>query len=114
MDKSGRTALHWAAIGGHAEVVKLLLSSGANILAITTNGMTALHGSCEAGKVDVVKALLQHVESDIAKRDTLANMKNADNKNACEIATAAKQQAVVQALKDGGDPNAASAACVIS
>ncbi len=95
------------------EVVKVLLSANANILAITTSNMTALHGACEAGKVEVVRVLLKHVEGDVAKRDEMCNMKNSDGKTAWDIAAGAKQQAVCTALKDGGDVNA-SGACVIS
>lgn len=76
--------------------------------------MSALHGACEAGKVEVVKELLGFLGADEEKKNTLATLKNQDGKTACEIAVAGKQQAVVQALKEGGDPTAASAACVIS
>lgn len=113
-DKSGRTSLHWAAIAGHANVVKYLLDGGCDILAQTSNKMSALHGACEAGKVDVVRELLAHVSSDEAKKTELCNLKNQDDKTAFEVAVAGKQQAVCQALKDGGDANAASGACVIS
>jgi len=112
-DKSGRTALHWAAISGHADVVKLLLSRGADILAVTTNGMTALHGACEAGRVDTVKALMEHVQSDEAKRNNLCNMKS-DGKTAWDIAVGTKSKAMCQTLKDMGDVNGASSSCVIS
>jgi ankyrin repeat protein len=76
--------------------------------------MSALHGACEAGKVEVVRELLLAVANDEEKKGALSALKNQDNKTACEIAVSGKQQAVVQALKDGGDPAAASAACVIS
>ena len=113
-DKSGRTSLHWAAIGGFAVVVKYLLNNGCDIMAQTTSKMSALHGACEAGKVEVVRELLAFVASDEEKRTALTNLKNQDDKTAFDIAVAAKQQAVCQALKDGGDANAASGACVIS
>jgi hypothetical protein len=113
-DKSGRTSLHWAAIAGLANVVTYLLANGCDILAQTTSKMSALHGACEAGKVEVVTALLAHVASDEEKRNALSNLKNGDDKTAFDVAAGAKQQAVCQALKDGGDANAASGACVIS
>lgn len=34
-DKSGRTALHWAAISGHKEAAELLVASGACVVAVT-------------------------------------------------------------------------------
>ncbi len=76
--------------------------------------MSALHGACEAGKVEVVKELMSAVASDEGKKTAMTGLKNQDGKTACEIAVSGKQQAVVQALKEGGDPGAASAACVIS
>lgn len=114
VDKSGRTSLHWAAIGGYANIVKYLLQNGCNIMAQTTSKMSALHGACEAGKVEVVRELLAFVANDEAKRTEFTNLKNSDDKTAFDVAAAAKQQAVCQALKDGGDTNAASGACVIS
>ncbi|CAE7573584.1 kidins220b [Symbiodinium microadriaticum] len=113
-DKSGRTSLHWAAIAGYANVVKYLLDNGCDIMAQTAGSMSSLHGACEAGKVEVVRELLAFVASDEAIRTELTNLKNQDGKTAFDVAVAGKQQAVCQALKDGGDANAASAACVIS
>ncbi|RYH29641.1 ankyrin repeat domain-containing protein [archaeon] len=57
MDKSGRTALHWAAIGGHSEIVKLLLSKGANLLATTNLKTNALHLAVEANRVETVSQM---------------------------------------------------------
>ena len=64
-DKSGRTALHWAAISGHTDIVKFLLSKGANILAETGSKMNALHGAVEGGRVDTVRCLMEHVQNDV-------------------------------------------------
>lgn len=50
-DKSGYTALHYAARNGHAEVCKLLLMNGANVNAVTKSGCaTALHRAASAGE----------------------------------------------------------------
>lgn len=49
-DKSGYTALHYAARNGHLDVCKFLLSNGANINAVTKSGQaTALHRAVSAG-----------------------------------------------------------------
>lgn len=37
------TALHYAALNGHANLVKLLLKNGANVNAVDRNNMTPLH-----------------------------------------------------------------------
>src|SRR4029078_7226662 len=52
------TALMLAALFGRVEVVKLLLSAGADINAVSANyNFTALMIAAKAGKIDVVKAL---------------------------------------------------------
>jgi len=66
--QSGRTALHLAAAGGHAEVVEVLANLGAEIDATDPNGRTPLALAAENGREEVVKLLLafeadlQHVD----------------------------------------------------
>ncbi len=38
VQNEGLTALHWAAISGHVDVVKVLLAAGANVTAIAVRG----------------------------------------------------------------------------
>ena len=114
VDKSGRTALHWAAISGHTEIVKFLLEKGANVLAETTSKMNALHGACEAGRAETVRALMEFVSADEEKKTNLTMAKNGDDKTSWAIAEAAKNTAVCQVLKDCGDANGASSACIVS
>lgn len=45
----GCPALHWAAMGGHESVVKLMLDYGADIATKIDNGWTALHWAVVAG-----------------------------------------------------------------
>jgi ankyrin repeat protein len=48
----------FASEGGHADVGKLLVASGARVNAVATNGATALMFAAEGGHADVVKLLL--------------------------------------------------------
>jgi RNA polymerase sigma factor (sigma-70 family) len=54
----GATALHVAAIHGHADVVTALLDLGASIDARCADGTTALHQAAAAGRREVVELLL--------------------------------------------------------
>ena len=115
IDKSGRTALHWAAISGHTEIVKLLLSHNADILAVTIDSkINALQGAVEAGRVDTIRALMEHVGDNEEKKNFMCNNKNAEDKCAWDIAAAAKSQAVCSVLKEMGDANGASSSCTLS
>ncbi|OUC43395.1 KH domain protein, partial [Trichinella nativa] len=53
-----RTPLMEAALYGHAEVVKFLLSKGASLTSLSKNGCSPLYFACASGKMDVVKAML--------------------------------------------------------
>lgn len=75
--------------------------------------MNALHGAVEGSKADTVKALMEAVAGDDDKKLKLCNAKNSDDKTSWEIAMGAKNQAICGILKDMGDPNGASASCVI-
>jgi len=55
----GTTALHWAALKGDAEVVGILLASGADLEAVTRNGdYTPLHMAAMEGHAEVARMLL--------------------------------------------------------
>ncbi|XP_067660925.1 ankyrin repeat domain-containing protein 50-like [Haliotis asinina] len=57
-----------AAGGGHREVVKLLVSKGANIKLVDRFGINILHSACLGGDVEVVKYVLSQNMLDINSR----------------------------------------------
>jgi hypothetical protein len=58
-DEEGFTALIWACVYGHVEVVKLLLDRGALIDLLPNGGGTALMNASYDGKIECVRLLLE-------------------------------------------------------
>ncbi|XP_048203499.1 ankyrin repeat domain-containing protein 66 [Perognathus longimembris pacificus] len=56
-DWNDRTPLHWAAIKGQMEVLRLLMEHGASPCLVTDVGWTAAHFAAEAGHLHVLRAL---------------------------------------------------------
>ncbi len=79
----------------------------------TTSHMNVLHAACEAQKVEVVRYVMDFLKDKEEMRLKMVNTKNSDGKLPFELAMGVKNQAICQILKDGGDPNAASGACII-
>jgi ankyrin repeat protein len=59
-NKRGNNCLHLAAIIGHLELVKYVLSKGIHIDCQNNAGKTALHLASEKGHIDVVMWLTDH------------------------------------------------------
>jgi len=97
----GFTPLLHASEYGHAEVVKLLLSRGADVKAKSTNGWTALMWASLKGHTEVVRALVGwHSRKHI-------NLKNKNGWTALIIASERGHTGVVKALvTKGADTNA--------
>ena len=55
---SGNTSLHYAACGGHEEVVEVLITAGANVEEHNENGHTPLMETATAGHINVARILL--------------------------------------------------------
>jgi len=69
-DKSGKTALHWAAEKGHAGIVdKLLNIQGIDVNKADDFGWTALHLAAEKGHAGIVDKLLNIQGIDVNKVD---------------------------------------------
>lgn len=58
-NRSGNTALHWAALNGHLEAVKILVASGANSSVRNKAGFDAVYEAEINSKGDVVEWLLK-------------------------------------------------------
>ena len=70
LNKNGYTALMFASLNGHTDIVKLLIEKGANIDAgINLENETALMFSSKNGHIDVVKTLLEK-GADVKIRDS--------------------------------------------
>ena len=58
-DKTGATALHWAALGGHDHIIRQLLDAKADVNAAEAgSGMTPLHGVARWNRITTAKLLL--------------------------------------------------------
>lgn len=68
-DAQGYTLLHKAAYNNHSEVVKYLISAGAEISAPAGNGSTPLHGAATYGHLNIVEILLEN-GADISSRNS--------------------------------------------
>ena len=88
------TALHYAAIGGHANVVRMLLDVGVEIDARDDSGRTALHLAAAWGRQDVVRLLLEAGASVNAKTD--------DRATARYLAAIANHESIQQLLLEYG------------
>lgn len=56
----GYTPLHWAAMGGHTEIARMLIARGADVNALSKEKVSPLYLAAMEGHADVVKLLLKH------------------------------------------------------
>ncbi len=69
---NGKTVLHYAAQGGHAELVAYLIQAGAEVDSANDAGETPLHYAAAMGHVDVLRILLDH-DASVGVLDTGSN-----------------------------------------
>ena len=67
-DLSGRSALHFACSYGRSDIVRFLLSQGADPDSNSNSGETPLHVACISGQAKIIQLLVSHV-SDIDATD---------------------------------------------
>jgi ankyrin repeat protein len=69
IDKSGRSALHYAAALGNVDACCVLVASGASLTLQDRNGRTAAHASADAGFKDALMVLLRSGRVNPNQRD---------------------------------------------
>jgi ankyrin repeat protein len=57
-DNEGKTAMHGAAVGGHAELMHLLIAAGGDVHAASRAGDTTLHLAADHSNISAVECLL--------------------------------------------------------
>jgi ankyrin repeat protein len=92
---AGESALHFAALYGYVDIVKLLLDNGATInLVSLTKGGTPLHNAATGKRVEVVKFLL--------KRGAKTEIQDVSGLTPLTIAVVQNDPDTMQALIEGG------------
>jgi ankyrin repeat protein len=56
--RRGETPLHMAAIEGSVDIVRFLITQGADVNAVNNRGQTPLHMACYYNRLDIVKYLV--------------------------------------------------------
>jgi hypothetical protein len=91
-DHDGWTPLIYAALGGHNDVIRLLLGLDVDIDGASENGTTALMMAAQAGHVSTVKLLLDsHADADLENEAGLTALKWALKQGYPEVATVLRE-----------------------
>ena len=86
-DAAGYTALHWGCQEGHLEIVKTLISNGADMEKPDREGFRALEIACTKGHVEIVKYLLASGVNVHQERDGFTALHAAAASCRVEVAT---------------------------
>ncbi|CAG9578091.1 unnamed protein product [Danaus chrysippus] len=104
----GHTALHLAAMAGHAVVARMLVRAGASLYCRDVTGETALHKAVAGNHLECLQALLAPVpEQPPRKLSALLNQKNYKGQMCVHVAAAKGHLEAIQTLVYfGADINA--------
>lgn len=93
-DETGRTPLHWAALGTSAEILEYLVERGADLGAVDTNGQAAVHILARDGKLPGLKLVLD--------KGADADLPLPDKKTALHVAAMTRRHDVLRLLAARG------------
>ena len=75
VDIDGHSALHWAALGGNAEVCEVLMENGLGPDLQDSAGRTPLQCAAYAGYINCMALLLQHnADANIQDKEVAASL----------------------------------------
>lgn len=92
VNRRGWTPLHYAAAGGQAEAIELLLSQGADLEAVAPNGNTPLMMAAGFGTIDTTRLLL--------RRGADPRPRNQGNRQAADYALSAGRDGLADELRE--------------
>lgn len=108
-DPSGMRLTHWAATGGHVEVLEALAQKGADPWdgTATPEERTSLHMACQSGHLDAVKYLLSEPGLKLRSRGALTaeqavNSRDKRDTPCLHLAATAGHVSVIEALSAAG------------
>ena len=96
----GDTALHLAALYGHAQCVQMLLGAGANVAVRDADGGTPLHDACAGGFEAIVGMLL--AAAGPAGASEVANARDGDDETPLHMAARGGYPGIVRMLLAAG------------
>jgi ankyrin repeat protein len=91
VNQEGWTALHYAAVVGHIDIVEILLKNKANVNALSPNNTTPLMMATRSGKLDLIETLI--------KNGADVSLKNSQGMNAYDFAKQAEMSSITQYLE---------------
>lgn len=94
INRPGWTPLHYAAAGGHSDIVRLLIEQGAAIDAVSTHGITPLIMAAQEGKHAAIVALLENGAD--------RSLRNSEKLTAAEVADKVGKPFAAETIRNFG------------